>query len=152
MKELQELAEQLQRENFHLRTQVEQRYDLHERDAQGSGRARHPAICDKGKKPIALDDVDTSADDGPSSCNSPNPSLVRRKNNKDRTHQRHSLRPAFNDSNGGILRRATSRGHNSPIQAPGNAFVLPTGLIPLQLVYPALETRPALYMPPTTTI
>ena len=71
------------------------------REAQDSGPARHPTVRDKGKKPIALDDVDTPADDELSSCSSPNPSLVKRKSNKDRTRHKHSHRPTFSDSNGG---------------------------------------------------
>ena len=103
MKELQERAEQLQCENDHLQAQVEQRRDLDERDAQDSGPARHPAVSDKRKKPIALDDVDTQEDDELSSSSSPNLSLVKRKSNKDRTRQRHSHHSAFSDSNGSFV-------------------------------------------------
>ena len=127
MKELQEHAKQLQPKNDRLRAQVKKRRDLDERDGQDSGHAKHPAVRDKGKKHIALDDVDTPADDELSSGSSPNPSPVKSKSNKDRTRQRHSHSPAFSNSNGGTLRRATSRGQNPPCQAPGNAFVLPTG-------------------------
>ena len=103
MKELQERAEQLQRENDHLQAQVQKRRDLDERDAQDSGPARHPTVSDKRKKPIALDDVDTPADDELSSSSSPNLSLVKSKSNKDRMRQRHSHRPAFSDSNGSFV-------------------------------------------------
>ena len=152
MKELQERIEQLQRENDRLWAQMEQRHDLDKRDAQDSGPARHPAVRDKGKKPIALDNVDTLVNDELSSSGSPNPSLIKSKSNKERMHHRHSHCPAFSDCNGGILRRATSRGQNPPSQALENAFVLPTGPIPVQPVYPSFGTRLALYMLPTTMI
>ena len=96
--------------------------------------------------------MDTTTNNELSSGSSPNPSPVKSKSNKDRTCQRHSHRPTFNDSNGGILRRTTSRGQNPPSQVPGNAFVLPTVLVPVQPAYPALGTRLALYMPPASTI
>ena len=108
MKELQERVEQLQCENNRLRAQMEQRHDLDERDAQDSDPAWHPTVRDKGKKPIALDDVDTPASDKLSSGSSPNPSPIKSKSNKERTRQRHPHHPAFSDSNGGILCRATN--------------------------------------------
>ena len=74
MKELQERAEHLQRENDRLRSQVEKRLELDERDAQDSGQAKHQVIRDKEKKPIALDNVDTLIDNELSLGNSPNPS------------------------------------------------------------------------------
>ena len=46
-----------------LRAQVEKRRDLDEIDTQDSGQAKHPVVRDKGKEPIALDDVDTLEDD-----------------------------------------------------------------------------------------
>ena len=85
MKELQERVEHLQRENDHLRSQVEKRHDLDEIDAQDSGQTKHPVVHDKGKKPIALNDVDTPADDELFSGSSPNPSLEKFKRNKDRS-------------------------------------------------------------------
>ena len=112
MKELQEHAEHLQRENDRLRSQVEKRRDLDERDTQDSGQEKHPIVRIKEKKPIALDDVDTSADDELSSSSSPNPSPKKSKSSKDRSHQRHSYHPAFSNSNGDMFHRATSRGHN----------------------------------------
>ena len=87
MKELQERTKQLQRENDRLRAQVEKRRDLDERDAQDSGQAKHLAVCDKGKKPIALDDVDTLVNNELSSSSSLNPSPAKRKSNKDRSCQ-----------------------------------------------------------------
>ena len=152
MKEFQELAEQLQHENDRLRAKAEQRHDLDERDAQNSGPMRHPTVREKGKKPIALDDVDTSVDNELSSGSSPNPSPIKRKSNKDIMSRRHSHRPTFKDSNGGMLCRATSRGQNPPSQALGNTFILPTSPIPVRPAYPAFGIRPALYMPPTTMI
>ena len=126
---------------------MDQRHDLNERDAQDSGPVRHPVIRDKGKKPITLDDVDIPTDDELSLGSSLNLSPIKSKSNKDRTHQRRSHRPAFSDSNGGMLRRETSRGQNPPSQALRNTFVLPTAPIPVQPVYSAFETRLALYMP-----
>ena len=82
MKELQESAEHMQRENDCLQAQVEKRRDLYERDVQDSSQAKHPVVHDKGKKPIVLDDVDILANDELSSGSSPNPSLA--KNNRDR--------------------------------------------------------------------
>ena len=114
MKEFKERVEQLQCENDRLWAQVEQRHDLDKRDAQDIGPARHPIVRDKGNKPIALDDVDTSADDELSLGHLPNLSLVKSKSNKDRTCQRHSHRPAFGDSNGGMLHRGKGRGPNPP--------------------------------------
>ena len=131
---------------------MEKRHNLYERDAQDNGPTRHLAVCDNGKKPIALDDVDTLANDELSSSSSPNLSPVKSKSNKDRTRQRHSHRPAFSNSNGGMLRRVANRGQNPPSQALRITFVLPTAPIPVQLVYPAFGTMPTLYMPPTATI
>ena len=85
MKELQERAEHLQCENDRLQAQVEKRHDLDERDAQDGGQAKHLIVRDKGKKPIAFDNVDTPVDDELPSRSSPNPSLERRKRNKDRS-------------------------------------------------------------------
>ena len=85
----------------------------------------------KGKKPIALDDVDNPTNDELFSSSSPNPSLEKSKSNKDRSHKRHSHHPAFSNSNGGTFCRATSRGQNQPNEAPENAFTLPTGIMPI---------------------
>ena len=48
MRELQDRAEHLQRENDRLWPQVEKRHDLDERDVQDNGQARHPTAHDKG--------------------------------------------------------------------------------------------------------
>ena len=74
MRELQDRAEHLQRENDHLRAQVEKKHNLGERNVQDSSHARHLIACDKGKEPIILDNVDTPIDDELSSGSSPNPS------------------------------------------------------------------------------
>ena len=142
----------MQREKDRLCSQVEKRRDLDERDTQDSGQAKHPVVCVKGKKPIALDDVDTRADDELSSGSLLNPSLVKGKSNEDRSRQRHSHHPAFSNSNGSTFHRATSRGQNQPNEVPGNAFTLPTGTMPIQLVYHVFEEGSALYMPPITAI
>ena len=112
MNELQEHAKHMQHENDRLRSQVEKRREFDERDAQDSGQEKHPVIGDKGKKPIALNDVETPAEDELSLGSSANPSLAKRKSNKDRSCQRHSHRPALSNSNGGMFRQAMSRGQN----------------------------------------
>ena len=150
MKELQENVEQLQCENNRPRAQVEQRHDLDERDIQENGPVRHPAVRDKGKNPIALNDVDTPANDELSSGSSPNLSPIKSKSNKDRMHQRRSHRPAFSDSNNGMLHRVTNRGQNLPSTREHICFThdpntRATGL-------PTFGTRPALYVPPTSMI
>ena len=124
MKELREHAEHLQSENDHMQAQVEKIRDLDEGDTQETGLAKLLVVRDKGKKAIVLDDVDILADDELSSGSSPNPSPV--KSNKDRSCQRHSLHPAFSNSNSGTFSRATDQGHNHPNEAPGSAFTLPT--------------------------
>ena len=142
----------MQCENDRLRAQVEQSHDLDKKDVQDSNHVKDPTTRDKGKKPIALNDVDTSVDDELSLGSSLNPYSVKIKRNKDRTRQRHSHRPPFNDSNGGILCQAMNRGQNLLSQAPGKAFILPTGPILVQPVYATFGTRPVHYMPHTTTI
>ena len=129
---IEERTEHLQWENDRLRAQVKKRSDLDERDTEDSGQAKHPVVRDKGKKLISFDDVDSPVDDDLSSTSLPNRSLAKRKSNKDRSHQRHSHRPEFNNCNGGTFRRATGRGQNQPNEAPGKAFTLPTGAMPLQ--------------------
>ena len=119
---------------------------------QESGQAKHPIVRIKGKKLIALDDVDTPANDELSLSSSPNPSPVKIKRNKDRLSQRHSHHPAFSNSNCGTFCRATGRGQNQPNEATGNAFTLPTGMMPIHLVYLVFGVGPALYMLPTTAI
>ena len=79
LKELQECAKHLQRENDRLRAQVEKRRDLDERVAQDNGQAQHPVVHDNGKKPIVLDDVDIPTDEELSSDSSPDPSLIKKK-------------------------------------------------------------------------
>ena len=69
---------------------MEKRRDLDERDTQDSGQAKHPVVRDEGKKPIALNDVDTLADDELSSGNLPNPSPAKAKARKiDRARDTH---------------------------------------------------------------
>ena len=142
MKELQEGIEHLQCENDRLRSRVEKRHDLDEIDAQDSGQTKHPIVHDKGKKPIALDDVDTPADDELFSGSSPNPSLAKFKSNKERSRWRHSHHPAFINSNGGTFRWATGRDQNQPNEAPGNTFTLPTGKCPCNRFTSSSEQGP----------
>ena len=110
MRELQDLVEHLQCENDHLRAQVEKRHNLGGGDAQDSGKARHPTVRDKGKKPIVPYAADILIDDELSSGSSPNPSPE--KSNKARSCQRHSHRLAFSNTDIGLLhwaRRETDR-------------------------------------------
>ena len=63
MKELQDRAKHLQRENDRLWAQVEKIHDLGKKEVQDSIQSRHPTTCNKGKEPIVSDNVDTPADD-----------------------------------------------------------------------------------------
>ena len=104
-----------------------------------------------------------------SSGNSPSLSLSPIKNARESTkvksRKRPSHHPAFSDVVSGASRRArreTSRRLNQPIQAPGNASVLPEGALPLvlpigtmppmSLVHPSFGTGPTFYMPLTALI
>ena len=78
MRELQDRVEHLQRENDHLRAQVEKMHGLGEKDVQDSNQARHPTTCNKGKESIIPDKVDTPENDELSSGSSPNLSLAKR--------------------------------------------------------------------------
>ena len=125
MRELQDRTKHLQHDNDRLQAQVEERHNLGEGDAQDSRQAKHPTLRDKGKKPITPDNVDTPADDELSSDKLPNPSPV--KSSRARSHQRHSHRPAFSNTNNGLLcqaRRETGREQSHPngTPRPHNAF------------------------------
>ena len=102
MRELQECVEHLQCENDRLQAQVEKRHNLGVGDTEDSGQAKHSTIRYKGKKSIVPDYLDTPADDELSSRSSPNPSSV--KSNCSRSCQRHSHRPAFSNTDNGLLR------------------------------------------------
>ena len=124
---------------------------------QDSGQARHPSACDKGKKFIVPDGVDTPANDKLSSGSSPNLSLA--KSSRVRSRQRHSHRPAFSNSDNGMFRRArreTCREQNHPNEVPrnvSNAFALHVGVMsPIQPRHPAFGIGPTLYILPTTMI
>ena len=79
MKELQGQAERLQRENDQLWAQIERSHDLR-KDVQDSGRSAQQIACDKGKEPIAPNDIDSLVDDKLSSSSSPSLSLSSAKN------------------------------------------------------------------------
>ena len=118
MKELQGHAERLQQENDQLWAQIEKSCDLG-KEVRDSGRAAHPITRNKGKEPIILDDVDTSADNELSSGNSPSLSLSSTKNvresAKTKSRKRPSHHPAFSDAVSGASRRErreTSRRQN----------------------------------------
>ena len=111
MRELQDRVEHLQRENDHLWAQVEKRHNLGKGDMQDSGQAKHPTVRDKGKKSIIPNDVDIPTNDELFSSNLPNPSSE--KSNRARLRQGHSYRPAFSNTDNGILRherRETGQG------------------------------------------
>ena len=73
MKELQDRAERLQRENNQLWAYVEKKRNLGERDVQDRGQALHPIPHNRGKELIIPDedDADAPADDELSSSSSP---------------------------------------------------------------------------------
>ena len=110
MRELQDRAERLQRQNDRLWTQVEERRNLGKKDVQDSSQARNPTIRDKEKKPVILDNIDTPTDDELSSSSSPN--LSPEKSNKARSCQRHSHRLAFSNIDNGLLK--SGKGRNKP--------------------------------------
>ena len=74
MKELQGQAERLQQENDQLRDQIEKICDLG-KDLRDRGSAAQPIARDKGKEPIAPNDVDTLTDNVLSLSSSPSLSL-----------------------------------------------------------------------------
>ena len=94
MRELQDRAEHLQRENDYLLAQVEEMWDLGEKDVQDSDQAKNLTVCNKGKEPIVPNNIDTPANDELSSGSSPNHSPT--KNSKARSRQRRLHPPAFN--------------------------------------------------------
>ena len=153
MRELQDCAKRLERENDRLWAQVEERHNLGKKDAQDRGQTKHLTVSDKGKKPIVPDNIDTPADDELSSGGSPN--LSPEKSNRARLRQRHSHRPAFNNTDNGLLHRArgeTGRKQSQPNDVPKNMYALPKGVVPMMLsVYPAFDTAPTPYMPPVAT-
>ena len=148
-RELQDHVEHLQRENDRLWAQVEKRHNLGEEDVQDNGQAKQLAIHDKGKNSLVPNDVDTPTNDELSSGSLLN--LSPTKNNRARSHQRHSHRPAFRNTDNGLLHRAkreTVRAQSQPNATPKNAYALPAGVVPImQLVYPAFSTAPTLYLP-----
>ena len=62
MKGLQSQVEPLRRENDQLVAQIEKSCDLG-KDVRDSNHTAQPITCDKGNKPIAHNDVDTSVND-----------------------------------------------------------------------------------------
>ena len=102
MRELQECAKHMQRENYRLQAQVEKGHNLGEKDMQNSGQAKHPTACNKGKELVVLDNVDTPAEDELSSSSSPDLSLA--KSNRARSRQRCTHCLAFSNLDGGTFR------------------------------------------------
>ena len=104
MRELQDRAEHLQRENDRLQAQVEKMHDLSEKDVQDSGQAKHLTACNKGKELIVLDNMDTPTNDELSSSSSPDQS--RAKNGRARSRQRPLHHPTFSNVDSGTFCRA----------------------------------------------
>ena len=98
MKEMQGQAKRLWRENDQLQAQIEKSSDLG-KDIRDSYHVAQPIARDKGKEPIAPNDVDTPADDELSLGNSPSLSLSSIKNApespKTRSYKRLSPHLAF---------------------------------------------------------
>ena len=124
----------------------------------------HPIARNRGKKPIIPDDVDTPADDELSLSNSPSLSVSLEKNAQEsakaKLRKRPLYHPAFSDAVSSAshrARREADKRHNQPVQAPGNASVLPEGTVPpillagmmppMPLVHPAFGIGPTFYMP-----
>ena len=151
MRELQDRVEHLQSENDRLRAQVEKRHDLGKKYVQDNSQARHLTPRNNGKEPIVPNNVDTRADDELSSGRSLDLSLA--KSSRAGSSPRRSQRPAFSNIDSGTFRRARreiGRGQIQPNGVPGNAFALPTGVMPP--AYPAFDTKPALYILPIAVI
>ena len=128
-----------------------------------------PTTRNKGKESAVLDDVNTPVNNELSLGSSRSLSLSLKNNAwgsaKAKSHKRPSHHPTFNDIVSGTSRRArreTSRRQNQPVQALGNASVLPEGAMPLvlptgtmpamSLVHPAFGTGLTFYMLPIASI
>ena len=109
MKELQDHAECLDRENDQLQASIEKSHDLG-KDVRYKGQAMHPIAHNREKEPIIPDNVDTPTDDELSSGSSPSLSLSSAKNAQDSTkaksRKKPSHHPAFSDAISGASRRA----------------------------------------------
>ena len=120
----------------------------------------HPITRNRGKEPIVPNEVDTLADDELSSGSSPSLSLSPAKNARESTKAKSHKKPlhhlAFSDVISGAsrnARREARKRQNQPVQALGNASVLPTGTMPpIPFSHPAFDTGPTFYMLPTALI
>ena len=110
---------------------------------------------DKRKGLVALDNVDTLANDELSSGNFPSLNLslinITRESARTRSHKRSSPHPAFNDVVSGAscraMRKVGIRQYQSG-QALGNPLVLPTGTLPLvPPMHPTFGVKPMFYIP-----
>ena len=127
---------------------------------QDSSRVAQPIAYNKGKKPIAPNDVDTLVDDELSSGSSPSLNLSSAKNARESTKTRSCKRPrphpALSDTASGAScreRREASRRQNRLDQAPRNSLVLPLGMLPpMPPVHPTFSARPTFYIPPVALI
>ena len=121
---------------------------------QDSGQAKHPIVRDKGKKPIVPNDADIPVDDELSSSSRPNPSSA--KSNRAKSCKRHLHRPAFRNTDNGLLRQAkreTGREQSQPNTTPGNAYALTTSVVSVMpSIYPAFGIASMPYMLPVAKI
>ena len=119
-----------------------------------------PIARDKGKGPVAPNNVDTSMDEELSLGSFPSLNLLLAKNTQESTRTRSRKRPsphsAFSDAISGAscrVRRETNRRQSRSGQAPGNPSVLPTGTLPPVLpAHPAFSATPTFHTPPAALI
>ena len=123
MQELQARVERLQRENHQLWSSVEKSLEPGN-DVRNGDRAKHPVVCNKGKKHVVSDN-ESPADDELSSRRSPSmsPPLRRnaRGNKRAKSRRKHSHYLSLSDSVSGASRRArepTDRRQNQPSSSP----------------------------------
>ena len=159
VKELQGQAKHLWHENDQLWAHIEKSRDLG-KNVRDSGHAAQPIPRDKGKEPIAPNDVDTPTHNETSSRNSPSLTLSPTKNAWESTNtilrKRPSPHPTFSDVVNGASRRArreTDISPNRPDQAPRNSPVLPSSTLPpMSLVHPTFGAVTTFYILPAALI
>ena len=124
MKELQDQAKRLRRQNDQLRAQIEKS----RKDTQDNCRDMQLIASNKGKGPVVLDDFDTPTNDELSSGSPPSLNLLSIKNTWESTRTRSCKRPsphlAFSDAVNGasrMARREAGRRQYRPGQALENS-------------------------------
>ena len=156
MKELQDQAKRLRRQNDQLRAQIEKSRKY----TQDNCRDMQLIASNKGKGPVVLDDFDTPTNDELSLGSPPSLNLLLTKNTWESTRTRSRKRPsphlAFSDAVNGASRRArreAGRRQYRPCQALENPQMLPSGTMPLvPPTYLAFGTTPTFYVPPAALI